>query len=114
MVDIGLGKVVVGAVVDVDRKRMGRDLCVVGDIEDGRKLAEVDNKNLKRDLGHRKFGKRKDLVTAVHRNLQNRPSRRINKASSNDLMLGWSRIINITHGRRDDLSQKQSIRPKWV
>ena len=73
MVDIGLGKVGVGAAVDVDRKRMGRDLRVVGGMEDGRKFAEVGNWNLKKDLGHRRFELQKDLVTAVRRNLRNRP-----------------------------------------
>ena len=73
MVDIGLGKVVVGAAVDVDRKRTGRDLRVVGDMMDGRKVAEVGNRNLKTDLGHRTLEKRKDLVIAVRRNLRNRP-----------------------------------------
>ena len=73
MVDIGLEKVGVGAAVDVDRKRMGRDLRAVGGMEVGRKFAEGDNRNLQMDLGHRRFGKQKDLVIEVRRNLRNRP-----------------------------------------
>ena len=68
-----MGTVVVGIAVVVDRRRMGRDLKAVGGMKVGRKVAEVDNKKLKTDLGHRMFGNQIDLVIAARRNRQSHP-----------------------------------------
>ena len=65
--------IVVGAAVAVDGKRKGRDLGSVGDMKVGRKFAAVDSRRLKRDLGRRMFGNRKDLAIEVRRNLRNHP-----------------------------------------
>ena len=72
-VDIDLGMIVGVEVVVVDQKKTDRDLPVAGDIEDGKKFAEVGSRRLQTDLGRRMFGSRKDLVIAVHKSLQNRP-----------------------------------------
>lgn len=65
--------VVVGIAVVVDRRRTGRDLKVVGGMNVGRKVAEVDSKKLKTDLGHQMFGNQIDLVIAARRNRQSHP-----------------------------------------
>lgn len=73
MVDVEFGMVVDGGAVVVGRRRMGRDSRVVEDMKVGRKFAEVGSKRLETDLDRRMFGSRKDLVIAVHKNLQNHP-----------------------------------------
>lgn len=77
VVDIDLG-MEDGVAAVVDRRRMGRGLKVVGDMRIDRKFAVVGSTKLKTDLDHRMFGTRTNLVIAVHKNLQNHPSRRTN------------------------------------
>lgn len=76
MVDIDWGMGVVGVALGVDRKRMGRGLSFVVDMEVDRKFAEVGSRKLKTDLDRRMFETRKDLVIAVRRNLRNHPLRK--------------------------------------
>lgn len=80
MVDIDWGMGVVGVALVVDRKRMGRGLRFVVDMEVDRKFAEVGSRKLKTDLDRRMFETRKDLVIAVRRNLRNHPLRKKVKA----------------------------------
>ena len=80
MVDIDSGMGVVGVALVVDRKRMGRGLRVVVDMEVDRKFAEVGSRKMKTDLDRRMFETRKDLVIAVRRNLRNHPLRKKVKA----------------------------------
>lgn len=76
MVDIDWEMGVVGVALVVDRKRMGRGLRFVVDMEVDRKFAEVGSRKLKTDLDRRMFETRKDLVIAVRRNLRNHPLRK--------------------------------------
>lgn len=80
MVDIDWGMGVVGVALVVDRKRMGRGLRFVVDMEVDRKFAEVGSRKLKTDLDRRMFETRKDLVIAVRRSLRNHPLRKKVKA----------------------------------
>ena len=80
MVDIDWGMGVVGVALVVDRKRVGRGLRFVVDMEVDRKFAEVGSRKLKTDLDRRMFETRKDLVIAVRRNLRNHPLRKKVKA----------------------------------
>ena len=76
MAGIGLKRVVVDVVevVVVDRMKMGRDWNVDGDMEVDRKFAGVDSKKMKKDLGRRMFGNRRDLVIVERKNPRNHPS----------------------------------------